>query len=189
MVLLSTHTHARLHSRHTEVHTQLCSTLLFSWLSCMAGSFLTENRADCLRKVQLPQLRRSGTLPPFTSLPAAPSFPSAFLTLSPPLTHSVTCESRWTHVNKDILTTTHQVSDLYLKLCTISAVRLFLYSSLIYLLLSRFFIQSAFMFIHCPTLTRLHFMNIMNEGIKAYSTNTVLLLSTSRSKTNSQCVS
>lgn len=47
----------------------------FPWLKCMAGSFLTENRTVCLRKVQLPQLRRSETLPPFTSLPAAPSLP------------------------------------------------------------------------------------------------------------------
>lgn len=77
----------------------------FPWLNCMAGSFLTENRSACPRKVQLPQLRRSGTLPPFTSLPAAPppdSFPfslSCSLRISPAfflqcLTHSATPESR-----------------------------------------------------------------------------------------------
>lgn len=104
MKLLPTHTH-----RYSEGDTQWCSTLL-SWLNFMAGSFLTEGRAVCLRKVQLPQLRRSGTLPPFTSQPAAPSFPSAFRTPSLSLqclTHSGTCESRWTHVTNGIITAIH----------------------------------------------------------------------------------
>ncbi len=69
-------THAHL---HTDTHrcTHNDAPHYFPWLSRMAGSFLTESGAVCLGKVQLPQLRRSGTLPPFTSLPAAPSFPSA----------------------------------------------------------------------------------------------------------------
>lgn len=102
-------THAHLHT-----DTRRCAhsdgPCYFPWLNCMAGSFLTENRTVCLRKVQLPQLRRSGTLPPFTSLPAAPSFPfslsySLWISLVlflQCLTHNTTCESRWTRDKKCI---------------------------------------------------------------------------------------
>lgn len=77
---------------HSHMHTRRCShndaPHYFPWLNCMAGSFLTESRAVCLGKVQLPQLRRSGTLPPFTSLPARPLL-SLSLSCSLSLTHSL----------------------------------------------------------------------------------------------------
>lgn len=80
-------THAHRHT-HTGAHTHTDSPHYFPWLSCMAGSFLTESRAVCLRKVQLPQLRRSETLPPFTSLPAASSFSSQPFLLFLDLSHT-----------------------------------------------------------------------------------------------------
>lgn len=98
MVLLSTHTCTLAHW-HTHRCTHNDAPHYFPWLNCMAGSSLTESRAVCLRKVQLPQLRRSGTLPPFTSLPAAPLLsPQPFSLSLQCLTHGTTCESRWTHV-------------------------------------------------------------------------------------------
>lgn len=61
----------------TGAHAVMASTT-FPGLTAWLGLFLSESRTVWLRKVQLPQRRRSGTLPPLNLCQPPTSIPSAF---------------------------------------------------------------------------------------------------------------
>lgn len=115
MVLSSTHTHAHLHTdTHTGAHTMMLHTTfpgLTAWLGLSlqkAGLSVSEKFSSHSSEGQKHYLHLHLCQPP-------PRFPQPFFTLSRSLslspqclTHSTTCESRWTRVANSILTAVHR---------------------------------------------------------------------------------